>query len=342
MIDLRSDTVTQPTAEMRQAMMEAQVGDDVFGEDPTVNQLQAMIADLTGKEEALFVASGTMGNQVCINAHTRPGEEIIAERNSHIFNYECGSPALLSGVQVMPICGTQGSFTLEQVKEVIRPPNIHHPQTRLICMENTHNRAGGTIFPIDEIKKISAYARENGLRLHLDGARLWNASLATQIPIREYCRYFDSITMCFSKGLGAPVGSVIAGSADFVETCRYYRKAYGGGMRQAGILAAAAIFAVEHSFLRLAEDHRRARQLAEFMAGLPKIEIDLETVQSNITIFDVVNTGYTGHQIIEKLAEKRVRMTTFARTKIRAVTHLHISDRDIDQTMEILRTIFAG
>lgn len=340
MIDLRSDTVTRPTPEMRDAMRNAEVGDDVFGEDPTVNRLQEMIAQLTGKEAALFVASGTMGNQVCVKTHTQPGNEIILEHNSHIFNYESGAPALLSGVQINPIPGIRGSFTLEQVQEVVRPKNVHHPQTALICIENTHNRSGGTIFPFDEIKRISHFAREKGIRIHLDGARLWNASAATAIPIPEYCSYFDSVSLCFSKGLGAPVGSIIAGSSEFIQKARYHRKVFGGGMRQAGILAAAAIYAIEHHLQRLAEDHHRARILGEFIARLPNIEFDPQSLQTNIVIFNVRMTSLSGQQVIDRLAEKGIKMLTFAGTKIRAVTHLHISDRDIEQTKHVLQEIF--
>ncbi len=341
MIDLRSDTVTQPTEEMREAMHRAEVGDDVFGEDPTVNLLQEKISELTGKEAALFVASGTMGNQICINVHTQPGNEIILERNSHIFNYESGAPALLSGVQVMPVPGNKGSFTLQQVEEVIRPRNVHHPRTALICIENTHNRAGGTIFPFEEMTKISQFARNNDMKLHLDGARLWNASVATGITISRYCDLFDSISMCFSKGLGAPVGSIIAGSKEFIEKARYYRKVYGGGMRQAGILAAAALYALENNIPRLAEDHARARRLGDFISTIPDIVFDKASGQTNIIIFNVKDTGFSGQQVIDRLQQKSIKMLTFAGTKIRAVTHMHISDRDIDFTIKALKDIFS-
>lgn len=340
MIDLRSDTITRPTPEMREVMRNAEVGDDVFSEDPTINRLQDMITEITGKEASLFVASGTMGNQVCINTHTRPGNEIILERNAHIFNYESGAPALLSGVQVLPIAGTNGSFTLEQVQEVIRPQNVHHPKTALICIENTHNRAGGTIFPYVEMQKIWEFAKSAGIRLHLDGARLWNASASTGISIRDYCELCDSVSLCFSKGLGAPVGSIIAGSRPFIESARYYRKVYGGGMRQAGILAAAAIYALENNRSRLPEDHRRARILADAIAKIPQIDFDPATVQSNIVIFNVRNTGYTGQDVLDLLLKREIRMLTFAGTKIRAVTHLHISDDDIHYTVEALGEIF--
>ncbi len=340
MIDLRSDTVTVPTPEMREVMARAEVGDDVFGEDPLVNRLQAEMAHLTGKEAALFVPSGTMGNQVCIKTHTQPGDEIITERNSHIFNYECGSPALLSSVQVMPIQGIDGHFTLEQLKEVIRPDNIHHPTTRLICIENTHNRAGGAIFPLKEIQRIYEFAQEKQLKMHLDGARLWNASVATGIPIKEYCRYFDSISLCFSKGLGAPVGSIIVGSREFIKRARYFRKAFGGGMRQAGILAAAALFAVQNNLSGLVYDHLRARCLAEALAEIPGIDINLKATQTNIVIFDVKNTGLTAQEVTNQLAEKGIRMLAVSGTRLRAVTHFQVSDADIKQTIKALNEIF--
>ncbi len=339
-VDLRSDTVTRPSAEMRQVMMTARVGDDVFGEDPTVNQLQEMVAKLTGKEAALFVTSGTQGNQVCINAHTRPGEEIIVERGSHIFNYECGSPALLSGVQVYPIDGRQGVFTLEQVEQAVRPRNVHHPQTSLICIENTHNRAGGTIFPLEEMERIARFARERGLRMHLDGARLWNASVATGISIREYCQYFDSVSLCFSKGLGCPVGSIVVGDRAFIRRAHYYRKAYGGGLRQAGILAAAAMYAIENNLSRLEEDHRKARLLAEGLCRLPGVTLDLETVQTNIVIFDLDETIVPAARLVELLKEQGVLVLNIAPGRIRAVTHLDVSLEDIGYALEACQQVW--
>lgn len=341
MVDLRSDTLTQPSAEMREAICNAQVGDDVFGEDPSINRLQEMMAGITGKEAALFVASGTMGNQICIKTHTQPGNEIIVEKNSHLFNYECGAPGLLSHVQVLPINGQRGSFTVEQVKASIRPQNVHHPQTALICIENTHNRSGGTIFPFPEIEKISGFAKENKIKLHLDGARLWNASVATGIPINKYCDLVDSASLCFSKGLGAPIGSIIVGSHEFIERARYYRKAFGGGMRQAGILAAAAIYAIENHIQRLAEDHKRARVLGDFISTLPGIDFDSESLQTNIVIFDVKDSGLSGEEVVDRLAEKGVKMLTFAGTKMRAVIHLHISDQDIHNTITALKEVFC-
>jgi threonine aldolase len=342
MVDLRSDTLTHPSAEMRNAICKAEVGDDVFGEDPTINQLQQKMADITGKEAALFVASGTMGNQICIKAHTQPGNEIIVEKNSHLFNYECGSPALLSHVQVFPIPGQKGSFTVEQVRSAIRPPDSHHPKTALICIENTHNRSGGTIFPIQDIKQISKFAREKNIKLHLDGARLWNASVATGIPIESYCDQVDSASLCFSKGLGAPVGSIIVGSHEFIKKAHYFRKAFGGGMRQAGVLAAAAIYAIENNFQRLEKDHKRAQILGDFISSLPGIDFDRESLHTNIIVFDVTKSGLSGEEVVNLLAKKGVKMLTFAGTKVRAVIHLHISDQDIQIAKHALKDIFTN
>ncbi|NOX38373.1 MAG: low-specificity L-threonine aldolase [Calditrichaeota bacterium] len=340
-VDLRSDTVTRPTPEMRQAMLQAEVGDDVFGEDPTVNQLQEMVAAMLGKEAALFVPSGTMGNQISINAHTRPGEEIIVERDSHIVNYECGASAMLAGVQLHIIDGQDGIMTMEQVAAAVRPRDVHQPQTRLVCLENTHNRAGGTIYPLEEIARISQFARERGLKLHLDGARLWNASVATGISLKNYAQYFDSVMLCFSKGLGAPVGSIVVGDREFIERAHYYRKAYGGGMRQVGILAAAAIHALEHHLERLADDHRRARKFAEAISHLPGIRIDLERVQTNIVMFDVDPQVMTADQLIDALRQKGVFMLNLGPRKIRAVTHLDVSDADIDYAIEAFRELLG-
>jgi len=261
-IDLRSDTITKPTPQMRQAMADAAVGDDVFGEDPTVNQLQKKVTELCGKEAALFVPSGTMSNQIAINTHTQPGDEVICDYGSHIFNYEGGGPALLSGVQVHPLQGQRGVITAEQIKAVIRPADHHYAKSKLIELENTHNRAGGAIFPLDEINKIKKLADEHQLQMHLDGARLWNAHVATGISLAEWCDPFDSISLCFSKGLGAPIGSILVGSSEFIDRAHRYRKIYGGGMRQVGIIAAAALYALDHHIERLKDDHKRAYQLA--------------------------------------------------------------------------------
>src|SRR6516225_1198839 len=255
-IDLRSDTVTRPTPGMRAAMAAAEVGDDVFGDDPSVNRLQERVAALLGKEAALFVPSGTMSNQICVKVHTQPGDELLCEANCHIYNYEAGGPAVLAGVTCRTIEGDYGVLDVSQLEDKIRPVNDHLVRTRLVCLENTHNRGGGRVYPLEKIQAISTWAHANGLMMHLDGARLWNAIVATGIPAAEWGRHFDSVSVCFSKGLGAPVGSALAGSHDFITRARRIRKRFGGGMRQAGVIAAAALYALDHHIDRLAEDHR--------------------------------------------------------------------------------------
>jgi threonine aldolase len=340
-IDLRSDTVTKPSPEMRKAMAEAPVGDDVFGEDPTVNALEGKVASILGKEKAIYVASGTMGNQTSIKAHTEPGDEVLLEREAHIFNYETVAPAMLSNVQIYPIEGKNGVFTAEQVNRAIRPKAYYMPRTRLICVENTHNRAGGTIFPLDEIKRIRELALDLSIKTHLDGARLWNASVETGIPPREYARYFDSVSVCFSKGLGAPVGSAVAGDTEFIERVRRYRKIYGGGMRQAGIIAAGALYALEHNIPRLKEDHEKAKYLATEISKLPCFQVDLSTVQTNIVLIDVQRTGKTPDEILALLKANGVLLTLGTYTSVRAVTHLDVSFDEVRRAAEVLSKLFS-
>lgn len=339
-IDLRSDTVTKPSAGMRAAMAAAQVGDDVFGEDPTINQLQTKVAVLLGKEAALFVPSGTMGNQICIKVHTRPGDEVVAEKGCHVFNYETGGMAFLSGVQVNTIDGTRGVFTTEQIKRVIRPKAYYMPRTSLVCIENTHNRAGGTIFPMDIIKDIRALCENEGLRFHLDGARLWNACAETGISPREYASHFDSVSVCLSKGLGAPVGSVIAGTHEFISEARRFRKIFGGGMRQAGVLAAAGIYALEHNMDRLKEDHARARFLAGELSQVKGFEIDFQSVQTNIIIISLERAGLIPEDVLARLKAKGVLLTLGNYMGIRAVTHLDVSMEEVQRAAAIIRETF--
>ena len=343
MIDLRSDTVTRPSAAMRAAMCNAEVGDDVFGEDPTVNKLQRKVADLLGKEDALYVPSGTMGNQTCIKVHTQPGDEIIVERGAHIFNYETAGGAFLSSVQVHPVEGTRGVMSAEAVKRAIRPQAYYMPRTRLLCLENTHNRAGGTIYPIDSIRELHDLAKNEGIMLHLDGARLWNASAVTGISPRDYASYFDSVSVCLSKGLGAPVGSVIVGTKGFIEQARRYRKIFGGGMRQAGILAAAGIYALDNNRERLKEDHEKAAYLARELARAPGLTVDLDSVQTNIIIFGVERTGRTPEEILAALRGKGVLLTMGNYMGLRAVTHMDVSMNEVQQAARIiLQTVNAG
>jgi len=338
-IDLRSDTVTKPSEAMRKAMYEAEVGDDVFREDPTVNRLQEYTADLLGKESALFVSSGVMGNQICLNVLTNPGDEVICEKDSHIFHYESGSPAALSGIQLMPIEGNLGVITPEQIEPYIRPAGAYYmPKTKVIEVENTHNRAGGTIHPLDNIKKLKELALKYNLFFHLDGARIWNASIAKNIPVSEYASYADSISCCLSKGLGAPVGSIIAGSKDFIDEAFRVRKAWGGGMRQVGILAAAGLYALQNNFQRLTEDHEKAGMLANAIAEIPSLELNLETVQTNIIIFKSLNIPV--EESIALCYEKGLLLSVGTVGSLRAITHLDVSFEDISAAIEIFKSVF--
>lgn len=338
-VDLRSDTVTKPSQEMREAMSSAEVGDDVFGEDPTVNELQQVVARMFDKEVGLYIPSGTMGNQLAVKTHTHPGNEIILEADAHIFKYEAGAAGMLSGVITKILPGVNGVLTADQIDHSVnRTDDIHAAPTGLIALENTHNRAGGTIYPLDEIQKISEVAHRRNIPLHLDGARIMNACIATNIKPMEYGKYFDSISICLSKGLGAPVGSVLVGTKNFIDKARYYRKAYGGGMRQAGILAAAGLYALRHNLDKLREDHLKAKKLAEAVSQLNSFSIDLATVQTNIVIFSVKNG--TSYEIIEKLKDQGILAIPFSDVKIRFVTHLDVSMDDIDHTINSLKKHF--
>ena len=336
-IDLRSDTVTVPSPPMRLAMTSAEVGDDVYGEDPTVNHLQDMVASLLGKESALFVPSGVMANQIAVKVHTQPGDEVIAEAGSHVFNYETAAAAFISNVQIHTIEGKRGVFTADQIPGAVRSPVYYNPKTRLICLENTHNRAGGTIYPLEEVRRISSIAHDNEILMHLDGARLWNAWMATGIHPREYAQWFDTVSVCFSKGLGAPVGSALVGSREIVDRARKIRKILGGGMRQAGILAAGAIYALENNVERLKEDHQKARFFAEELSAVPGFSIDMDSVQTNIVIIDISKTGKTTGEIIALLRALNVLISEMSRTTIRAVMHLNVSMDQVVRAAEIMK-----
>jgi threonine aldolase len=342
MIDVRSDTVTRPSAAMREAMAHAEVGDDVFGEDPTVNRLQETVAALLGKEAALYVPSGTMGNQLCVKVHTRPGDEVIVEAGAHIFNYETGGAAFLSSVQVHTVQGTRGMLPLEGVKRAVRPSVYYMPVTRLLCVENTHNRAGGTIYPLDALREISAFAHEAGILVHMDGARLWNACAATGIAPKQYAELADSVSVCLSKGLGAPVGSVVAGSAAFIAEARKYRKIFGGGMRQAGILAAAGLYALEHHRGRLVEDHRKARAFAEAVADAPGIDVDLDGVQTNIVILSIERSGRSPEDVLSALRKRGVLLSAGNYMGLRAVTHGDVTADEVMEAAKALREVMGG
>ena len=334
LIDLRSDTVTKPTAAMREAMARAEVGDDVFGDDPTVKALESQTAELLGKEAALFVPSGTMANQLAIRGHTEPGDEILVEANAHIYYYEGGGPAALSGVMCRCINGQRGIFTGADVEAALRPADQHFPCTRLVCLENTHNRGGGKIWSIGQVQEVAAAARKHGLQLHLDGARLWNASVAAGIPERDYAAYFDTVSVCFSKGLGAPVGSALAGPKAFIERARRFRKMFGGGMRQAGIIAAGALFALANHRARLAEDHANAKALASGLAAVNGLEAAPAEVETNMVRFRV--RALPAQQLVDRLRAQGVLLLAVGPDTIRAVTSLMVSSDDIRAAVAVV------
>jgi threonine aldolase len=339
-IDLRSDTVTKPSQGMREAMMNAEVGDDVFGEDPTVNRLQERMATMFGKEKALFVTSGTMGNEICIKAQTDPGDEIIVDEDSHIFVYETAGPSLLSGVQVKTLAGIRGRIPLDDIKRAVRPDVYYMPRTKLICLENTHGRSGGTILPLEYIRTIGTYAREKKIRMHLDGARLWNASVETGISVSDYAQYFDSVSVCFSKGLGAPIGSMILGDADFIRSAHRYRKIFGGGMRQVGILAAASIFALEHNLQRLKEDHLKAKMFGERLSQINKLSLQKLDIETNMVIVNIDKTEKTQSEVLSLLKNNDILMTPERHSSIRAVMHLDVSMEQVSEAAKRIEMIF--
>jgi threonine aldolase len=338
-IDLRSDTITQPTPAMREAMASAEVGDDVFGDDPTVARLEARVAEILGKEAAVFTPSGTMANQLALRANTEPGDEILVDANAHIYYYESGAPAALAGVMCRCLPGVRGIFTAADVEAALRPVDQHFAPTKLVCIENTHNRGGGSVWPMERIREVAEVSRARGLRLHLDGARLWNASVATGIPERDYAAPFDSVSVCFSKGLGAPVGSALCGTREFIQRARRFRKMYGGGMRQAGILAAGALHALEHHRARLAEDHANARALAEGLSRLHGLELDPSSVQTNLVFLRVKKVPAV--TLVSDLGEAGVRVLAVGSDTIRAVTNLMVSSRQITAALEIFERILG-
>jgi len=341
-IDLRSDTVTLPSDEMRRAMASAEVGDDVYGEDPTINRLEALAAQIFGREAAIFVPSGTMGNQIAIKLHTRPGQEILCEERGHIFNYEMAMLSWFSGCMVRPVSAPHGILSWELLAPNIAPPTYYVAQTGLIALENTHNMAGGTVMPISAMEEICARAHELNIPVHLDGARVFNASAYLGKPVAELTRSFDSVMFCLSKGLGAPIGSLLVGSKDFIQHARPVRKALGGGMRQAGILAAAGLIALEQGPARLHEDHATARLLAEGVASIPGIKIDLATVQTNIVIFDVSGTGKTSTEIAAALKSHGVLAGSVNPLMIRFVTHLNVTRTNCEHALRSLRMVCAS
>ena len=340
MIDLRSDTVTQPTPEMRRAMAEAEVGDDVYGEDPTVNLLEAEAAALLGKAAAVLVPSGTMGNQIAVLCHTERGDEMLAHAESHIYYYEAGAPALLGGVTARLLPGERGRFTAADVGAALRGPNPHFPRTRLLCVENTHNRGGGSVWDPAQWRAVAAFARGAGLAVHLDGARIWNAAVALDLPPAELAAPADSVMCCLSKGLCAPVGSLLCGPADLIARARRYRKALGGGMRQAGVLAAAGLVALRTMRERLAEDHANARFLAEALADVPGVRVDPAEVQTNMVL---VGTGrWAAADVAQALRLAGVAAGATGPATLRLVTHHGVSRADCAAAAATFREVLAG
>jgi threonine aldolase len=338
-IDLRSDTVTKPTPAMRAAMAAAEVGDDVFDEDPTVHRLQERVAALLGTEAALFVPSGTMANQICVRVLTRPGDELICETTSHVYVWEAGGPAALSGVTTRTVDGRYGVIEVDQLVDRIRPSAEHYTRTRLVVLENTHNRGGGRVYPLETCRRVADWARRNDLALHLDGARLWNAHVATGVPMADWCRPFDSVTVAFSKGLGAPIGSAVAGSRDFVAQARRVRKLFGGHMRQVGILAAAALYAIDNHLPRLADDHRNARVLAAAIRDMPGLRLDPPDVDTNLVWFEVDPTLAPAATLAGRLKEKGVLVHVAGPTTLRACTHLDVSAHQVEYAAETMRAV---
>ncbi|WP_375743357.1 low-specificity L-threonine aldolase [Corallococcus interemptor] len=338
-IDFRSDTVTKPTPAMRRLMADAEVGDDVYGEDPTVRRLEERVAERLGLEAAVFVPSGTQANQIAIGAYCRPGDEVLTEEGSHILQYEGGAVPALWGAQPGPLPGERGLLKPETVAAAVREDNIHNPRTRLLSLENTHNRGGGTVWPVERFKAVVDAGRKAGLAVHLDGARLFNAEVAAGRPASAWASLTDSTSVCFSKGLGAPVGSALAGRKDVIREARRLRKRLGGGMRQAGILAAAALYALEHHVERLAEDHANARRLAEGLAQVPGVKVDLSRVETNMVFADLVRPAAEASALLLK---QGVLANPTGPHSIRLVCHLDVSAADIDDALARIRQAFAS
>lgn len=336
MIDLRSDTVTKPTPAMREFIARADVADDVWGEDPTINKLQETTAKLLGKEAAVYVPSGTMSNQIAVKLHTQPGDEVLLEASCHIYNYEAGGPAVISHVMCRPIPGRHGILDVADFVGMIRPPNEHFVRTRLVCLENTHNRGGGKVFPLDQIARITGWAREHGLATHLDGARLMNAVIASGVPATEYCRHFDTVSICFSKGLGAPIGSALAGPADLIARARRIRKVLGGGMRQGGMAAAGALYAIEHNVDRLREDHANAQIIAAAIRDTDGLRLDPPDVETNLIWFQVDPELGTAADVAARLKPHGVLVSVGGPQTLRACTHLDVTRSMAERAAQVI------
>ncbi|MFE8696424.1 low-specificity L-threonine aldolase [Cytobacillus sp. FJAT-53684] len=338
-IDLRSDTVTVPTEKMRDAMRFAEVGDDVYGEDPTINRLEQLAAQLLGKESALFVMSGTQGNQVAVLAHTQRGDEVILEEYSHIFNYETAGISTIAGVQARTIKGTNGQMPISEISQAIRGNDIHYPKTGLICLENTHAFSGGRVLPLSYMEEVYNLSRQYQIPIHLDGARIFNAALSLGVHVKDIARYVDSVQFCLSKGLSAPMGSILVGSKEFIERARKWRKMLGGGTRQAGIIGAAGIVALEEMVDRLIEDHNHAKYLAQSLSLIHGIDIDAYGVESNIVIISVKGLEIKAEDFINQLNQFGVLANTFGPGRIRFVTHRGITNEHIEKAIAAVRAI---
>ncbi len=334
-IDFRSDTVTQPTPAMREAMLAAPLGDDVLEGDPSVRALESKVAELLGKEAALFVPSGTMANLLALKCQTQPGDEVICDQECHIYYYEAGGYASFCGVSLRFTRGAKGLFTADDLEGLIRPDDEHFPKTTLVAVENTHNRGGGVPWPIEQLAEVYGEAQRLGLRLHMDGARLWNACVAEGVGPADYAEFADTVSVCFSKGLGCPVGSALVGDQRSVARARRLRKVVGGSMRQAGLLAGAASYALDHHRTRMGEDHTRAQKLGALLAGVEGLSVDMDRVRTNMVYFQVDPTRGTAEEICRRL-DPKVRMLAESRQTIRAVTHLHITDADIERSAEVI------
>jgi threonine aldolase len=339
MIDLRSDTVTRPTVGMREAMFQAEVGDDVIDVDPTLDALQRRTAEMLGKQAAIFMPSGTMTNQIALRVHCKPGDEFLCDSDCHIYNYEQGAFAQLSGLVAKTIQGVRGVLTLDDLENSVRPVNEHMVQTRLLCLENTHNRGSGKLQPQDQVVRVCDWAHESGLQTHLDGARLFNASVATGLSLKELAAPFDSVSVCFSKGLGAPLGSCLAGTYEFVSKARRARKLFGGGMRQVGVVASAAIYALDHHIERLAIDHEHARLLAQAVGEFDFLSVMGGEPETNILIFHVSRAWGTAQSFATELEKHGVRVMAFSPIAIRMVTHLDVSTDQIHRACEAIRRV---
>ena len=341
-VDLRSDTVTRPTPAMRRAMVAAEVGDEQRGEDPTVNALQARVAALLGKEAAVFLPSGSMCNEIALLVHCRPGDEVICDRTAHIITAEGGGPAALAGAMVRALDGEAGVYTPDQLADAVRDVNRYAPRSQLAVVEQTSNQGGGTIWPLDTIEAVGEAAKAHGLLLHMDGARLFNAVVETGVEAARYAAPFDSVWVDFSKGLGCPVGAVLAGSAAFIEAAWQWKQRLGGAMRQSGILAAAGLHALDHHITRLAEDHANARRLADTLGALPQLTLDQPRVDSNLVFFDCAATGLSAQALSEALRARGVLIGAMGRHRLRAVTHLDVDAAAVDAAGEALQAVVGG